>query len=98
MKSDSSTVIATINNYGSIKQLLLDVTEEIFECAQESEVELSNEYILGSLSVIADLASLTSEFNKKWRVLPTPLSDICRIYGKPPIDLFATHINTQLPL
>ena len=24
--------------------------------------------------------------------------DICRIYGKPSIDLFATHINTQLPL
>ena len=30
--------------------------------------------------------------------MPTVFNDICRIYGEPTIDLFATRINTQLPL
>ena len=30
--------------------------------------------------------------------MPTIFSDICRIYGTLTIDLFATRINTQLPL
>ena len=44
-------VIAGINNYGSIKQNLLDVTEDIFERAHEKEIDLSAEYIKGSLNI-----------------------------------------------
>ena len=98
IKSDNTTVVASINNCGSIKQHLLDVTEEVFEWAHERNTELSAEYILGSLIITADLASCEKDFNKEWRLMPTIFHDICRIYGEPTIDLFAICINTQLPL
>ena len=98
IQSDNNTVVASINNCGSIKRRLLDVTEEVFKWAHHRNVILSAEYILGSLNVTADLASREKDFNKEWRLMPTVFNDICRVYGVPTIDLFATRINTQLPL
>lgn len=57
IKSDNTTVVASINNCGSIKRRLLDVTEEVFEWAHHRNVTLSAEYLQGSLNVTADLAS-----------------------------------------
>ena len=71
MTSDNTTVIGSVHNYGSIKQHLLDVTEEIFDWAQEREIDLSAEYIQGALNVAADLASCASGFTKEWRLIPT---------------------------
>lgn len=61
-------------------------------------MDLSAEYIQGSLNITADLASRERDFNKEWRLMPTLFKDICRIYGEPSIDLFASRINAQLPL
>ena len=98
IKSDNTTAVASINNCGSIKRHLMGVSEAIFEWAHNKNVDLSAEYILGSLNVTADLASREKDFNKEWRLMPTVFNDICRLYGAPNIDLFASRINTQLAL
>lgn len=98
IKSDNTTVVASINNCGSIKRRLLDVTEEVFEWAHHRNVTLSAEYLQGSLNVTADLASREKDFNKEWSLMPTVFNDICRVFRVPTIDLFASRINTQLPL
>ena len=61
-------------------------------------IDLSAECIQGSLNTTADLAFRECDFNQGWRLLPVIFRDICRIYGELTIDLFATWINTQLPL
>lgn len=39
IKSDNTTVIASITSYGSVRQHLLDVTEAIFGWAQERNID-----------------------------------------------------------
>ncbi len=78
--SDNTTVVASINNCGSIKHHLLDVTEEVFEWVHHRDIILSAEYLPGSLNVTADLASREKDFNKEWRLQFSTISAGFMVY------------------
>ena len=73
----------------------MGVPEAIFTWAHNKNIDLSAEYILGSLNITADLASREKDFNKEWRLMPTVFHDVCRLYGVPAVDIFASRINTH---
>ena len=98
IKFDNTTAVASINYCGSIKHLLMAVTEAIFEWARTKYIELSAECFLGSLNDTAVLASHARDFTKTGGLCLLFFIDICGLYGDPTTGLFATRINTQLPL
>ena len=97
VRSDNTTTVACIERCSSTKIELLRLTDEIFTWAQSRSIALSAEHIRGVDNVDADLASRSFNPDTEWMIDPPVFQELCLIYKRPSIDLFATRINAQLP-
>ena len=95
---DNTTAVACINKCGSTKSQLLKVTKQVFKWAELRAVTLSACHIPGILNVDADRASRTLNTDTEWMLKPRFFRKLGGLFGIPDIDLFATVINTQLPV
>ena len=96
IRSDNTTVVACLNKCGSMKEHLLQLTEEIFLWASDRGLYLSAAHIPGKQNVDADDASRASYTDAEWMLQPHIFQEICREFSMPSLDLFATRINAQL--
>ena len=94
---DNTTAVACVNKCGSTKPSLLQVTKDIFKWAGDRSLTLTACHIPGKLNVDADRASRTLNVDTEWMLKPSIFKKICRYFGKPKIDLFASVLNAQLP-
>ena len=97
---DNTTAVHTVNNMGSCKSVECDnVVQEIWDFALQRKVWLSASYIPGILNVEADEESRKAETRTEWMLCPKTFKRICKsLCIAPDVDLFASRINTQLPL
>ena len=62
-------------------------------------ITLKARHVLGCLNVMADLLSRSNQVQStEWSLHPQVFNQICQKWFTPHVDLFATHLNHQLPL
>ena len=99
LKLDNTTAVACINRKASNKVPLMELTKRIWQWALERNIILSAEYLPGLENATADAESRAIVNNDiEWMLKKHIFETICDTFSKPDIDLFATRINTQLPL
>ena len=96
VRSDNTTVVACVNKCGSIKEHLLQVTEDIFLWATDRSICLSAAHIPGRLNTIADDASRAYYTDAEWMIKPNFFQALCHEFSVPSLDLSVTRLNAQL--
>ena len=95
--SDNMTAVAYVKNMGGTHSLAcLNEARKIWEWAIEHDNWLTPAFIPGVDNVEADLASRVFNNTSEWKLKPDVFTDICKQFGVPAIDLFASKHNKQL--
>jgi hypothetical protein len=97
--SDNTSVVAYLNNQGGTRSMMmLDLTWELFEVALSRRLVIRARHIPGRLNRLADLLSRPDQaVNTEWTLSPAIARTLWSVWGRPSIDLMATHLNAQLP-
>ena len=96
-ETDSTTALAYIAKEGGTQSLpLLEVATKILLLAAEMKVSILPVYVPSEENLHADFASRFKEMPDLHLRRQTFL-DICRLWGSPEIDLFASPKSAQLP-
>ena len=96
LRSDNSTVVSILRRGGSRHRHLGQVLDASMRQLEHHRVNLLVEHIAGTDNVVADQlsrAGLSDTDRNDWSLSPTAFARICRRYGRPTIDWFATHRN-----
>ena len=98
--TDNTTAIAYINKQGGLhSRPLHDIALNLFHLCQQARISVRARHIQGKLNLVADMLSRPDQiFPLEWRVDPAVLRDVFVLWGKPLVDVFATSLNTQLPV
>ena len=96
LRLDNTTAVACINNVGSIKPSLLQITTDIINWADARNIMLTAAHIPGIDNVDADRASRDLNVDTEWMLKPSIFQRLTVYFGQPDIDLFATRINKQI--
>ena len=97
--TDNTTTVAYINHQGGTKSmLLLDLSYDLFKLLEQRDITLQARHIPGRLNRLADLLSRKdSVVNTEWTLSHNVTNLIWEVWGRPMIDLMATHLNNRLP-
>ena len=100
LMSDNASVVAYLRNQGgTVSRILCCMTAEVVLWTETHSVSLTTRYILRKKNVLADQLSRPDQILLTERsLLPRVFEGICRVFSHPHLDLFATHVNAQLPL
>ena len=98
--TDNTTVLAYLNNQGGTHSYLLNsIALQILFKVDSLKSTLRARHVAGEKNVLADLLSRQGEaISTEWRLKPSLFRILVKRWGNPHIDLFATSLNTQLPL
>ena len=95
--TDSTTALAYVKNMGGTHSgECLAVATKIWEWAQLNENWLSITHIPGLENVLADLRSRKFKDHLEWSLNPEVFEEICKIFCKPEVDLFASRQNLKI--
>ena len=95
LRLHNSTAVAYINKKGgAVSKHCKNLTSDIWSWAVKKDIWLSVSHVLGVENNIADLKSRYFRY-KEWSLNPYMFEQICEIFGKPEIDLFATRLNAK---
>ena len=100
VRTDNSAVVSYINHQGGTRSLdMCSLTLEMFRwCAQRS-ISLSAHHLAGRLNVLADALSRNRWIDpREWSLHRSVAKQLFNRWGSPQVDLFATSLNSQLPL
>ena len=82
---------------GGIKsQACNTMAQEIWEWCIPREIFVTAQYLPGVQNVIADRKSRQFNDQIEWKLDETVFHKLCRLYGKPDVDLFASRLNAQV--
>ena len=97
---DNSTVVAYVNKQGgTVSRALCLLTSRLLRWTESFDVHLDARYLPGESNVLADLLSRCGQVvGTEWSLHPQVARSLLRVWGNPSIDLFATCLNTKLPL
>ena len=97
VETDNSTALAYINNMGGTKSRLCNsIAKELLLWCKVRKIWLSACFIPGIVNT-ADILSRKLNHNIEWSLHAEVFDQICRHFGTPDIDLFASRINHKLP-
>ena len=93
-------MVAYINKQGGTRSAeLCALMWRILTWCNQNNVTLRARHIPGSLNVIADGLSRRNEIQStEWSLSPQIFKQISKLWESPQVDLFATSLNTKLPL
>ena len=97
---DNSTVVAYVNKQGgTVSRSLCLLTSRLLRWTESFDVHLDARYLPGESNVLADVLSRRGQVvGTEWSLHPQVARALLRAWGNPSIDLFATCLNTKLPL
>jgi len=98
--TDNTTVVSYINKQGGTRSRSLARTAtEMLAYFFGLGVTIRAKHIAGKLNVLADSLSRKGQIlPTEWSLSPQIFRQICKALGTPHIDLFATSLNTKLPV
>ena len=94
--SDNTTTVAYLNNQGGTKSLCNKIARKILMWCYDNNNWISAAHLPGKTNTTADKASRSIHDNMEWKLNPDIFKQICEIYDKPTIDLFASRLNFQI--
>nr|CAI5866710.1 unnamed protein product [Callosobruchus analis] len=90
IQTDNKTVASYVKRQGGTKSMtLLKLTQDILELASQHNLVLRAEHIPGNYNTVADHLSRRKQL-PDWHLSEKVQDVICRKWGRPDIDLFAT--------
>jgi hypothetical protein len=98
--TDNTTVVSYINRQGGTRSdSLYLLVENVLIWCQLHSIYIRARHIPGRLNVLADLLSRRHQvIPTEWKLHHGVFQVICRLWGTPHVDLFATYLNNQLPI
>jgi len=95
--TDNSAVVGQIQNQGGTKsRSLTQLSTEMLLWAEKANIVVQVKHVPGQLNVLADLLSRKDQvLPTEWSLHPEVALKIWKLWGKPHIDLFATHLNAK---
>ena len=96
LEIDNTTALAYVGNMGGRLFQMNTLAREIWIWCKSRNIYLSVAYIASEDNTDADLESRMSHDNIEWMLNKHCFHNICDIFGKPEIDLFASRLNKQL--
>ena len=99
IRSDNTTAIAYVNNMGGLVSSSCDrLAKEIWTYCSERNTCLPAIHISGKENNEADYMSRLLSENTEWKLDPQIFQKIVKLFSfKPEIDIFASHLNYQVP-
>ena len=95
--TDNTTALAYINHLGGVKSPPCnEVAREIWHWCEDQDVWLSCAHVPGVENVLADYRSRHFADNTEWEVRQEIFEKVCKIFGHPKIDLFASRLNFKV--
>ncbi|XP_015123313.1 uncharacterized protein LOC107045524 [Diachasma alloeum] len=96
LRIDNTTAISYINRMGGIQILNLSkLAKEIWQWCERRNLWIFASYISSTDNSIADYESRRLEPETEFSLAPYAFEEICRSFGCPKIDLFASRSNTK---
>ena len=93
---DNVTAVSYINNMGGTHSLMCNkLAKDIWIWCRSNNIWLSATHIPGITNVEADRTSRKFKDSSEWKLDPSVFERITEHWGKPNLDLFASHINFQ---
>jgi len=100
IRTDNTTVLRYINSQGGRFKVLSEIAETIWQLCTAHHVVLIARHLAGHLNVLADDESrdkLQAD-RSDWSVLQTSFNAIDKFWGPHKVDLFASSVNTKVPV
>ena len=95
--TDNTTALAYVKNMGGLRsQPCNQISREIWQWAEENENWLTIAHIPGVENVVADYLSRNFSDSVEWSLSLKIFHKICKVFGKPDIDLFASRLNAKV--
>ena len=99
IQSDNTTAVSYVQHMGGIKSDLRNrISGDIWNLADDLNIELSVAFLPGRFNGDADLASRFINYRTEWCLPKKYFKSLCDHFQfSPTIDLFASRLNTRLP-
>ncbi|XP_072047102.1 uncharacterized protein [Amphiura filiformis] len=98
VKVDNKTAMTYVNHMGGTRSRACNkLVKEIWQWCISRNIWLSASYLPGVENVTADRKSRKFDDNIEWMLHKMVFQKICKLFGTPEIDLFASRLNKQLP-
>lgn len=95
---DNTTAMTYVNEMGGTKSLTCnDIAIQIWDWCLTSNAWITCSHIPGKENTLADMASRLVNDRHEWKLDPRIFQQLCKVFGTPTIDLFASRINNQVP-
>jgi len=95
---DNTTAVTYINKMGGMREQLNDITRQIILWCKQRNIWLSAAHLPGSKNCEADFESRNQNEDTEWALDINIFQSITKDFGKPSIDLFASRLNSKLPI
>ncbi|OXA56602.1 Enzymatic polyprotein [Folsomia candida] len=96
VRTDSSTAMAYINKFGGCRSTgVHDVAKKLWRWAESHDITIAANYINTKDNYVADKLSRKQNDSSDFMLSTFYFDRICREFGVPEIDLFASHGTTQ---
>lgn len=98
LQVDNTTVVSYLNRMGGThSELLNSLAQDIWVWAMNRKIHLSAVHIAGNKNIQADYLSRLHQDHAGWMLNPQIFQQVCTVFYRPQIDLFANQLNHQLP-
>ena len=95
--TDNTTALAYVKHMGGVRSESCDtIAKEIWQWAEDNYNWLSIAHIPGVENVVADYLSRNFSDEVEWSLSDSIFAKVCKVYGTPEVDLFASRLNTKL--
>ena len=99
LRMDNTTAIAYITHMGGARSVLCNsLAKEIWQWCITRDIWLSASHVPGVENVAADFESRHFNEDAEWKLNTVVFNRIVQAFGPFDIDLFASRLNTQLPV
>ena len=96
--TDNQVALYGLHQQGSTRSLLCNkYIAKIMQFLEERQLHLVVSYVRSELNCEADRASRLYEHDLEWSIPSEIFTKICKKWGTPQIDLFASRINHRVP-
>lgn len=96
--ADNSTALSCLRRQGSLRSdPLMELTSRVLERCHQLHISLIPVHLEGILNVLADQESRLKPISTEWALDRQTFLWVVEHFGLPQIDLFATHLNSQMP-
>ena len=98
LQMDNMTVLSYLLRMGGTRSKeLTSIAKEIWDFLLKKQIRIIAEYLPGVLNTQADIASRHFHDSSEWLLSPQVFQQICQVWGRSDMDLFASRLFHQVP-